>query len=79
MTTVYGQQTASPVVPAAWRSPAGPLLALLWAGAAAVVALWWLSTDSVVGTAGWLTGATGASRRTRRRPDGGRAGGVPAA
>ncbi|MEU8591046.1 ferredoxin reductase family protein [Streptomyces sp. NPDC048664] len=29
----------------------------LWAGAAAVVALWWADTASVVGTAGWLTGA----------------------
>ncbi|MFD0432735.1 ferredoxin reductase family protein [Streptomyces chartreusis] len=57
MTTVYEQQTASPLVPAARRSLAGPLLALLWAGAAAVVALWWMSTDSVVGTAGVLTGA----------------------
>ncbi|MCZ4606599.1 ferredoxin reductase family protein [Streptomyces sp. Lzd4kr] len=57
MTTAYEQQTASPLVPAPRRSPVGPLLALLWAGAAAVVALWWLSTDSVVGTAGWLTGA----------------------
>ncbi|WP_432193224.1 ferredoxin reductase family protein [Streptomyces sp. bgisy027] len=57
MTTVYEQQTAPPLVPAPRRSPAGPLLALLWAGAAAVVALWWLGTDSVVGTAGLLTGA----------------------
>lgn len=39
------------------RSPAGPVLAVLWAGAAAVVALWWADTASVVGTAGWLTGA----------------------
>ncbi|MGW0416890.1 ferredoxin reductase family protein [Streptomyces collinus] len=30
---------------------------MLWAGAAAVVALWWADTGSVVGTAGWLTGA----------------------
>ncbi|MFJ6835192.1 ferric reductase-like transmembrane domain-containing protein [Streptomyces sp. NPDC091209] len=38
-------------------SPAGPLLALLWAGAAAVLALWWTDTRSVVGLAGWLTDA----------------------
>ncbi|MEV6014158.1 MULTISPECIES: ferredoxin reductase family protein [unclassified Streptomyces] len=38
-------------------SPAGPLLALLWAGAAGVLALWWTDTPSVVGTAGWLTDA----------------------
>ncbi|WP_406370399.1 ferredoxin reductase family protein [Streptomyces sp. NBC_00647] len=38
-------------------SPAGPLLALLWAGAAAVLALWWTDTGSVVGMAGWLTDA----------------------
>ncbi|MFE2536190.1 ferric reductase-like transmembrane domain-containing protein [Streptomyces sp. NPDC059371] len=38
-------------------SPAGPLLALLWAGAAGVLALWWADTRSVVGVAGWLTDA----------------------
>ncbi|WP_405878537.1 ferredoxin reductase family protein [Streptomyces sp. NBC_01136] len=38
-------------------SPAGPLLALLWAGAAAVIGLWWYDTQSVVGLAGWLTDA----------------------
>ncbi|MET7985204.1 ferredoxin reductase family protein [Streptomyces sp. NPDC005281] len=38
-------------------SPAGPLLALLWAGAAGVLALWWTDTRSVVGLAGWLTDA----------------------
>ncbi|MFF4540489.1 ferric reductase-like transmembrane domain-containing protein [Streptomyces aureus] len=38
-------------------SPAGPLLALLWAGAAGVLALWWADTRSVVGAAGWLTDA----------------------
>lgn len=37
--------------------PAGPLLAVLWAGAAAVIALWWVDTASVVGAAGLLTGA----------------------
>lgn len=30
---------------------------MLWAGAAAVLALWWSGTGSVVGAAGWLTGA----------------------
>lgn len=57
MTTVYQQRAAPPVPPKARRSPAGPVLVLLWAGAAAVVALWWRNTGSVVGTAGWLTGA----------------------
>jgi predicted ferric reductase len=57
MTTVYERRTTPVVAPAVRRSPAGPVLALLWAGAAAVVALWWADTGSVVGTAGWLTGA----------------------
>jgi predicted ferric reductase len=57
MTTVYEQRKAPPVPPVPRRSPAGPVLALLWAGAAAVVALWWADTGSVVGAAGWLTGA----------------------
>ncbi|WP_367324427.1 ferric reductase-like transmembrane domain-containing protein [Streptomyces sp. HUAS ZL42] len=57
MTTVYERRTAPPVLPAPRRSPAGPVLAVLWAGAAAVLALWWSGTGSVVGTAGWLTGA----------------------
>ncbi|MER6127514.1 ferredoxin reductase family protein [Streptomyces sp. NPDC001795] len=56
MTAVY-QQQAPPLSPVVRRSPASPLLALLWAGAAAVVALWWQDTGSVVGAAGWLTGA----------------------
>ncbi|MFE2491905.1 ferric reductase-like transmembrane domain-containing protein [Streptomyces mirabilis] len=60
MTTVY-ERTAVPR-PSRGRgrprpSPAGPLLALLWAGAGAVVALWWYDTRSVVGLAGWLTDA----------------------
>ncbi|MFF3744270.1 ferredoxin reductase family protein [Streptomyces kronopolitis] len=39
--------------------PAPPLLAqgVIWAGAAGVLALWWTGTASVVGPAGWLTGA----------------------
>lgn len=60
MTTLYERRAAPPVPPvppAARRSPAGPLLALLWAGAAAALAAWWLNADSVVGTAGWLTNA----------------------
>ncbi|MER6092029.1 ferredoxin reductase family protein [Streptomyces bluensis] len=60
MTTSVSRPAAPPQHPppaAARRSPAGPLLALLWAGAAAVVALWWRDTGSVVGAAGWLTGA----------------------
>ncbi|MEU1801650.1 ferric reductase-like transmembrane domain-containing protein [Streptomyces sp. NPDC019937] len=30
---------------------------LIWGGAAAVLALWWSDTTSVVGAAGWVTGA----------------------
>ncbi|MFD4550885.1 ferric reductase-like transmembrane domain-containing protein [Streptomyces sp. NPDC058466] len=60
MTTVY--ERAAPPRPTRGRrrprpSPAGPLLALLWAGAAAVIALWWTDTRSVVGLAGWLSDA----------------------
>ncbi|MET7697488.1 ferredoxin reductase family protein [Streptomyces sp. NPDC005485] len=61
MTTVYERRAAVPRPSRARRrprpSPAAPLLALLWAGAAAVVALWWSDTRSVVGTAGRLTDA----------------------
>src|SRR5690242_21908330 len=57
MTTVETGRTAPPPTPTARRSPARPLLAALWAGAAGVVALWWTDTGSVVGAAGWLTGA----------------------
>ncbi|TCR18064.1 ferredoxin reductase family protein [Streptomyces sp. BK205] len=57
MTTVYERRAAPAVAPPARRSPAGVVLALLWAGAAAVIALWWTDTGSVVGAAGWLTGA----------------------
>ncbi|MDH6520340.1 ferredoxin-NADP reductase/DMSO/TMAO reductase YedYZ heme-binding membrane subunit [Streptomyces sp. SAI-135] len=57
MTTVYERRAAPAVAPPARRSPAGVVLALLWAGAAAVLALWWSDTGSVVGAAGWLTGA----------------------
>ncbi|MGW5326026.1 ferredoxin reductase family protein [Streptomyces sp. NPDC004014] len=56
MTTVETGRAAPPLPGTARRSPAGWVLAALWAGAAAVVALWWTGTGSVVGTAGWLTG-----------------------
>src|SRR5690349_20170574 len=56
MTTVYERRAAPADAPPARRSPAGVVLALLWAGAA-VIALWWTDTGYVVGTAGWLTGA----------------------
>ncbi|MFD5638094.1 ferric reductase-like transmembrane domain-containing protein [Streptomyces sp. NPDC127077] len=60
MTTVH-ERAADPRTTRGRRrprpSPAGPLLALLWAGAAGVLALWWADTRSVVGLAGWLTDA----------------------
>ncbi|MFI1369611.1 ferredoxin reductase family protein [Streptomyces griseochromogenes] len=55
MTTVDSSPAAPPRP--ARRSPAGLVLAVLWAGAAAAVALWWADTGSVVAAAGWLTGA----------------------
>ena len=39
------------------RIGAAPALAVLWAGAAAVVFLWWHDTAYVTGLAGWLTNA----------------------
>ncbi|MGW7608329.1 ferredoxin reductase family protein [Streptomyces sp. NPDC054766] len=60
MTTVYERAADPRTTRGRGRprpSPAGPLLALLWAGAAAVLALWWTDTRSVVGLAGWLTDA----------------------
>ncbi|MFE9998702.1 ferredoxin reductase family protein [Streptomyces avermitilis] len=60
MTTVYERAALPRPTQGRKRprpSPAGPLLALLWAGAAAVVALWWYDTRSVVGLSGWLTDA----------------------
>ncbi|MFG2880903.1 ferric reductase-like transmembrane domain-containing protein [Streptomyces sp. NPDC048297] len=61
MTTVDAGRAAPPRTRnrARTRRPsvAGPVLTVLWAGAAAVVWLWWADTRSVVGTAGWLTGA----------------------
>ncbi|MFD7921270.1 ferric reductase-like transmembrane domain-containing protein [Streptomyces sp. NPDC059740] len=61
-TTTLADRPAAPSHRAAPRRPPTrhvPLLARLlgWAGAAAVVALWWADTSSVVGLAGWLTGA----------------------
>ncbi|GHE02183.1 ferredoxin reductase family protein [Streptomyces alanosinicus] len=57
MTTVDARRAAPPLPVTARRSPAGPVLAVLWAGAAAVVTLWWADTGAVVAAAGWLTGA----------------------
>lgn len=60
MTTVYERAAHPRTTRGGGRprpSPAGPLLALLWAGAAGVLALWWTDTQSVVGLAGWLTDA----------------------
>ncbi|MGP3980308.1 ferredoxin reductase family protein [Streptomyces sp. KR80] len=39
------------------RSPAAPVLVLLWAGAAAAVGLWWYTTEAVTATSDWLVGA----------------------
>ncbi|WP_435861022.1 ferredoxin reductase family protein [Streptomyces morookaense] len=39
------------------RVTAAPAGLCIWAGAVAVLGLWWSNTASVVGTAGWLTGA----------------------
>ncbi|MFJ6348083.1 ferric reductase-like transmembrane domain-containing protein [Streptomyces sp. NPDC092046] len=48
----------------AGRGPAGSaavamfgVQAVIWAGAAAAIGLWWVDTASVVGPAGWFTGA----------------------
>ncbi|MBC9731206.1 ferric reductase-like transmembrane domain-containing protein [Streptomyces sp. TRM68367] len=57
MTTVYAQRRAALAPPTPRRSPVGAVLAVLWGGAAAVIALWWHDTGSVVGASGWLTGA----------------------
>ncbi|MFF9124812.1 ferric reductase-like transmembrane domain-containing protein [Streptomyces sp. NPDC014889] len=39
------------------RSPAVPLLAAVWAGAAGVIWLWWMNTPSIDGTAGRVLNA----------------------
>ncbi|WP_372348539.1 ferric reductase-like transmembrane domain-containing protein [Streptomyces sp. KL116D] len=58
-TTTHGPPPARHRTPAPRRkrSPAVPLQAAAWAGGLAVLALWWADTGSVVGVAGWLTGA----------------------
>ncbi|MFB7494813.1 ferric reductase-like transmembrane domain-containing protein [Streptomyces sp. NPDC056161] len=56
MAAVHERRTARPAPPAHRRSPAVRVLVPLWAGAAAVLALWWTGTGSVIGAAGWLTG-----------------------
>jgi len=50
---------AAPLATARPRRGASPtvVLALVWLGAALVLAQWWLSTGSVTGMAGWLTEA----------------------
>lgn len=48
---------ASPPTRRTWRLPAIAVLVVIHAGAAAVLALWWRNTPSVVGIDGWLTGA----------------------
>lgn len=62
--TTYGHRAARhgsvpgrPPAPRGRRSPAGPVLALVGAGAVAVLALWWYDTAAVVGPADWLIGA----------------------
>ncbi|MDX3228900.1 ferredoxin reductase family protein [Streptomyces sp. ME19-01-6] len=60
-TTVHDRRTEAPrALPLAPGPPdLVPALTQLaiWAGAAALLALWWSDTTSVVGAAGWLTGA----------------------
>lgn len=55
-TTTYGSPGLRHRRP---RRSAVPLIAqlLVWTGAGAVIGLWWSDTTSVVGPAGWLTGA----------------------
>ncbi|MDJ0344730.1 ferric reductase-like transmembrane domain-containing protein [Streptomyces sp. H10-C2] len=61
MATTYDRRAAghrsAPPEPRGRRSPAGPVLALIGAGAIAVLALWWNDTPAIVGPAGWLIGA----------------------
>ncbi len=40
-----------------WRVTAAPALTVIWAGAFAVLLLWWKDTNYVTGLAGWLTNA----------------------
>ena len=54
----YGARTARRMAsPRPRRSPAVPVLVLIWGGAAGALALWWQNTPAVTGTADWLTGA----------------------
>ncbi len=60
MSTVPRTRRDAPDSAPRWRLPSpAPLLAqgVIWAGAVGVLALWWTGTASVVGPAGWLTGA----------------------
>ncbi|MEU9497785.1 ferredoxin reductase family protein [Streptomyces sp. NPDC048196] len=60
MSTVSAtRRTITGSTPPRWPPSLAPLLAhgVIWAGAAGVLALWWTGTPSVVGPAGWLTGA----------------------
>ncbi|TQK43403.1 ferredoxin-NADP reductase [Streptomyces sp. SLBN-118] len=60
MSTAYGARTArryAASLSGKRRSPAVPVLLLLWGGAAGVLALWWSSTPAVVGDSEWITGA----------------------
>ncbi|WP_354639365.1 ferredoxin reductase family protein [Kitasatospora camelliae] len=62
MATAAPPRSAGPVRRATARRPAAAaapaaVLALIAAGALGVLALWWQDTASVVGAAGWLTGA----------------------
>lgn len=61
MATSYGGRAARRYMaslPRARRSPAVPVLVIVWAGAAVVLALWWRNTQAVSGTAEWLIGAS---------------------
>ncbi|MFD8544508.1 ferric reductase-like transmembrane domain-containing protein [Streptomyces sp. NPDC059649] len=60
MSTVSAtHRTTTGRTPPRWPPSLAPLLAhfVIWTGAAGVLALWWTGTASVVGPAGWLTGA----------------------
>lgn len=60
MSTAYGARTARRYAASLHgkrRSPAVPVLLLVWGGAAAVLALWWSSTPAVVGDSEWIIGA----------------------
>jgi predicted ferric reductase len=52
-----GNRPGAPVPARFLRVPAEPVLFVLWAGAAAVIFLWWQDTPAVTGLGGWLTNA----------------------